>query len=110
MLGEASVGVRVLVPELATVSCDDEIALAAGLFVDGCAGVRGFDGGGQTGRRRQVVSNYAVFDRDVHDCSLGQAQSGFRGANASATHPAMNASPPIGVIGPSQRMSARARP
>ena len=110
MLGEASLRVRQLVPDYVAVDLDDEVAFAAGDCFNLHAGVRGFDGGGQTGRRWQVVSNYAVFNRDVHGGSVGQAYARFREAIASATQPAKNKTPPIGVIGPSHFASRNTSP
>jgi hypothetical protein len=68
---EAGLRVRQLVPNLLTIDSDDEVTLAAGDLVDFRAGVNGFDCSGQTGRRGQVVSNFAVFDLHVHAHSLG---------------------------------------
>ena len=78
ILREAFFWVRALVPELAAIGLDDEIALAAWLFVDDGIRVSGLDGGGQTGRRGEVVSDDAVFDRDVHRRTLGHAHGCFR--------------------------------
>jgi len=50
VLGEALLGVLVLVPDLAAVDRDDEVTLAAGLLLYRRAWVGSFDRGGQTGR------------------------------------------------------------
>ena len=79
VLGELVISLP-LVPQDFPVTLDDEVALAAGDRLDfGRTSVL-LDGGGQTGRARFVVSNYAVLDGDVHadQCSpvLGRIAAG----------------------------------
>ncbi|MEZ5966298.1 MAG: hypothetical protein R3F56_20850 [Planctomycetota bacterium] len=62
-----------LVPDLAAVGGDDEVTAAAGLQVDLCFGEGLLDVGAQTGRPRQVVSNDAVFDADLHGQSCRES-------------------------------------
>jgi SAM-dependent methyltransferase len=65
-----------LVPQQPAVGLDPEVTLAAGdrhdLQPRHCA----FEGGGQTGRAGQVVSDDAVFDRHVHAASVAPAAGG----------------------------------
>ena len=68
-LGKAILAVA-LVPQSLAGVLDEEVAPAARLAVDGRSGVCGSNRGGQTGRLGFVVSNDAVFDRDVHPRSV----------------------------------------
>jgi hypothetical protein len=110
VLGEARFRMRSLVPKLFAIHRDEEVAFAAGLLLNFGVGVSRFDGGGQTGRRWQVVSSDAVFDQDVHRVSLDQGQLRFRDAIARAVQPARNSTPPIGVIGPNHCALSRTSP
>ncbi len=72
MLGELVVHAA-LVPELALIGRHDEIAAPAGDQLDLRLGEGSSDRGAQTGRLGLVVSDHAVFDRDVHAGRLPSA-------------------------------------
>ena len=76
MLGEVAVAAA-LVPQHRAVSLDEEVAVAARDDLDLDVGDALPNGGGQTGRLRFVVSDYAVFDRHVHARKSG-ARTGQR--------------------------------